>query len=391
MTETGTHRRAQGPTGPAGRTVGASAGTHADTFTQRDLAAMLDAPRSHCVSLYLATHPGAPDAQRDARALTNLVHDAEDQLVRAGLRATDARDIAGPARGLVGDSDFWRYRSDGLAVFLRSGWWRAFRLPLTVPSRAVVADRFHIVPLLPLLSGNGPFFVLALSENAATLYRGNRTGLEMVDVPDMPKGVTDVLRFDEPQRQRGHRVAGRVRGKIRTVLHGQGVGAETRKEQLGRYLRAVDHAVRAALRGRRAPLVLAGVDHVRAAYSAVTAYPHVVDAGIPGNPDRVTTSDLHARAWAIAEPVLARDRSEAADVYRKDIGTGLASGDLDEIVSASETGRVEVLFLSMAVSSQAREPVESAAVQTLRSGGTVYAVPGNAVPGGGDAAAVYRY
>jgi hypothetical protein len=68
--------------------------------------------------------------------------------------------VLAPLRRLVNDGLFWQYQSDGLALYSRPGWWRALRVPLDLPELAVMADRFHISPLLPLLTGDGHFFVL---------------------------------------------------------------------------------------------------------------------------------------------------------------------------------------------------------------------------------------
>ena len=59
------------------------------------------------------------------------------------------------------DGLFWQHQSDGLALYSRPGWWRSFRVPLDLPELAVVGDRFHVSPLLRLLTGDGHFLVLA--------------------------------------------------------------------------------------------------------------------------------------------------------------------------------------------------------------------------------------
>jgi len=38
----------------------------------------------------------------------------------------------------------------------------------------VVSDRFHLKPLLPLLTGDGRFYILALSQNQVRLLQGTR-------------------------------------------------------------------------------------------------------------------------------------------------------------------------------------------------------------------------
>ena len=156
----------------------------------------------------------------------------------------------------------------------------------------MVSDRFHVSALLPLLTGDGRFFVLALSENEARLLAGTRFNVHVVNVPGLPAGVKDALRYDDPQRELGSHAAERGGPGARVVLHGQGIGAEVQKERLGRYLQAVDGAVRRSLREQQAPLVLAGVEYVRAMYRDVNTYPHLLEAGISGSPG----SDVNRRA-----------------------------------------------------------------------------------------------
>ena len=127
----------------------------------------------------------APRLNRDPIRLKNLIRRAEESLVAAGIRRPDASEVLRPARELIEDEAFWRHQSDGLALFLRTGWFRCYRLPLRFEETVVVSDRFHVSPLLPLLSGDGRFFVLALSENEARLLAGTRFAVHEVNVPGL--------------------------------------------------------------------------------------------------------------------------------------------------------------------------------------------------------------
>ena len=231
-----------------------------DVLSRDDLELLVRQPRSSCVSLYMPTHRSGPETQQDPIRLKNLIRRAEESLVAAGIRRPDASEVLRPARELIEDEAFWRHQSDGLALFLRTGWFRCYRLPLAFEEMVVVSDRFHVSALLPLLTGDGRFFVLALSENEARLLAGTRFAVHVVNVPGLPAGVKDALRYDDPQRELGSHAAERGGPGARVVLHGQGIGAEVQKERLGRYLRAVDGAVRRSLREQQAPLVLAGVE-----------------------------------------------------------------------------------------------------------------------------------
>jgi Bacterial archaeo-eukaryotic release factor family 3 len=381
-----------------------------DVLSRGDLELLVRQPGWPCVSLYLPTHRSGPETQQDPVRLKNLIRQAEQRLVGTGIRESTASEILHPARELLQDEAFWRHQSGGLALFLRTEWFRRYRLPLSFEELVVVSDRLHVSPLLPLLTGDGRFFILALSENEARLLAGTRFNVHVVHVPGLPAGVGDALRYDEPHRELGSHAAQTGGPGARVILHGQGIGAEVQKERLGRYLQAVDGAVRRFLRTQQAPLVLAGVGFVRAMYRDVNTYPNLLEAGVAGSPDRTSTEELHTRAWALVQPHFTRDRDAAAAACRAALGTGRASDSLEEVLTAAEAGRIDVLFvptgahvLSASPASapgshsdgghelDARDPIEEAVVRSMLNGGTVYAVPQDEMPGRAPVAALFRY
>ena len=385
-------------------------GSDVDVLSRGDLELLVQQPRSPCVSLYMPTHRSGPETQQDRIRLKNLIRSAEERLVGTGIRGPDASKVLRPARELIEDEAFWRHQSEGLALFLRAGWFRCFRLPLAFEESAVASDRFHVSALLPLLTRDGRFFVLALSENEARLLSGTRSTVHMVNVPGLPAGVKDALRYDDPQRELGSHAAEKGGPGARVVMHGQGIGAEVQKERLGRYLQAVDGAVRRSLREQQAPLVLAGVEYVQAMYRDINTYPHLLEAGISGSPDRASSEELHTRAWSLVEPLFARDRDDAVAAYRRALGTGRATDSLKEVLTAAEAGRVDVLFVptgthvlsatqgsinvAHADGGQAfggPDLIEQAVVRTMLNGGIVYAVPDDEMPNRAPVAALFRY
>jgi hypothetical protein len=381
-----------------------------DVLSRDDLELLVQQSRSPCVSLYMPTHRSGPETQQDPIRLKKLIGRAGKRLLGTGVRRRAASEMLHPGRRLLEDEDFWRHQGEGLALFLQAGWSRCYRLPLSFEEFVVVSDRFHVSALLPLLTGDGYFFVLALSENEARLLAGTRFNVHVVDVPGLPAGVKDALRYDDPQREVGSHAAERGGPGARVVTHGQGIGGEVQKERLGRYLQAVDGALRQTLREQQAPLVLAGVAYVRAMYRDVNTYPHLLEAGISGSPDRASSEELHTRAWALVEPQFARDRDDAAAAYREALGTGRATDSLEEVFAAAEAGRVDVLFVPTGIhvlstangrAGVARvdgehelggpDLIEQAVVRTMLNGGTVYAVPGDEMPDRSAIAALFRY
>jgi Bacterial archaeo-eukaryotic release factor family 7 len=155
--------------------------------------------------------------------------------------------VLAPLWRLVDDGLFWQYQSDGLALYSRLGWWRSFRVPLAVPELAVVADRFHISPLLPLLTGDGHFFVLALSQNQIRLLEGTRDRLEEIHLPGVPQGVRDALQGQEAQKQLQLYVADRGGVTPRGIFSGHRSTGDVQKDQVLRYFRKVNRALRDVL------------------------------------------------------------------------------------------------------------------------------------------------
>lgn len=381
----------------------------ADLFRRKDIE-MLMAPReAPCVSVFLPTHRMGPSTEQDPVRLKNLLADAESRLIDEGLRRPVARELLAPAVGLLNERPFWQHQSDGLALFLAKGWWHTYRLPLELPELTVVAKRFHVKPVVPLLMGDGHFYILAVSQNEIRLLEGSRQAVHEVDLEEVPRSLREALRFDDPEKERLFHVTGREGGSA-AVFHGHGIGGEVDKERTLRYLRLVDAGLGEVLSDQRAPLILAGVDYVRDMYREVTSYPALVEEGISGNPEHLRPEELHERAWTLVEPLFRRGEQEAAARYRELAGTGMATGDLQEGVAAAHQGRVEVLFVALSEERWGTldagigritvhdEPqpgdedlLDLAVVRTLLGGGTVYAPPSDRMPSGTSVAAILRY
>jgi Bacterial archaeo-eukaryotic release factor family 3 len=130
----------------------------------------------------------------------------------------------------------------------------------------------------------------------------------------------------------------------RGIFPGHGSAGDVQKDQVLRYFRKVDRALREVLAGERAPMVLAAVEHLAPIWCQVNPHPHLVDQVLAGSPEELGLHELHAPAWAMVEPLFLQAQHEAAARYHQLAGTGLTSQDPREIVLAAKEGRVEVLF-----------------------------------------------
>ena len=98
-----------------------------------------------------------------------------------------------PASKFLQDYDFWQHQSDGLAIFLSSNRVRRYRLPLNFEELMVVTDHFHIKPLLPLFTGDGQFYILALSQNEVRLLLGTRDSVSQIDIGQVGGSLAEAI------------------------------------------------------------------------------------------------------------------------------------------------------------------------------------------------------
>jgi hypothetical protein len=390
-------------------------GNRVDILTRDELRTLVSGSAEPSVSIYMPTHRAGRAIRQDPIRLKNLLEEAEERLVAGGLRAPKAWGLLGPGRKLLDDGMFWHYQSDGLAIFLSAEAFRFYRLPFDFEELIVVADRFHIKPLLPLLSGDGRFYVLTLSQNAFRLLQGTRYNVGEVDLEGVPASLAKALRYDDPEKQLQFHTSTRTpggAGERPAAFHGHGAGRNDAKQDILRYFHRIDESLQGWLQDEQAPLVLAGVDFLLPIYKKANTYPYLVDGGIGGNPEEMSAEELHEVAWAILHPRFLATQKEATVRYRRLAGAGSerVSSDLKEIVPAAYHGRVETLFVAVGLQQwgsfhpdtnvfQLRdEPqpgdedlLDSAAVHTFLNGGTVYAVEPVEVPDEAPLAAVFRY
>ena len=86
------------------------------------------------VSLFLPTHHAGPEVQQAPIRLKNLLREATEALQADGVRPPMVHSVLAPLRRLVNDGLFWRYQSDGLALYSRPGWCGPCGSPWTSPS-----------------------------------------------------------------------------------------------------------------------------------------------------------------------------------------------------------------------------------------------------------------
>ena len=255
-----------------------------DILARDELRTLTKEPEGLCVSIYMSTHRTGFEIQQDPIRLKNLLGEVEEHLVAGDLRTPEAQELLGPAEKLLQDGLFWQRQSDGLAIFLSPEQFRYYRLPFGFEDLVVVSDRFHAKPLLSLFSGDGRFYLLALSQNEVRLLQCTRYSVSEVDLEGTPKSLAEALRYNDPEKRLQFHTSTLTpggKGERPAIFHGHGMAsADDPKDYILRYFRQVDAGLRDLLRDEQAPLILAGVDYLLPIYAVLDSTPGLISVDL---------------------------------------------------------------------------------------------------------------
>jgi hypothetical protein len=386
-----------------------------DLAFKNELRALMEHSGNSCVSLYMPTHRAGNEMEQDPIRFANLIREAEKQLTeKQGMRSSEARELLDRANDLQRDSFFWRssQQGNGLAIFIAPDLFQYYQVPRQLEEMLVIGNRFHLTPLIHLLSEDGRFFVLAVSQQAIRLFECSTFEVKEVELEAVPKSLDEALGYEEPDQGMNYQgvAVSQAGGRGAAMTYRHGVAAEDPKNDIFRFFRIVDNGLREILRHENVPLILAGVESVLPMFREATTYSHVTEQSITGNPEGLSAQELHREALALVVPHFHNARQEASDVFMNLNGTGRASNDLKEIVAAASFGRIQFLFIPEGIQQWGRfdsstntvelfeskkesgeDLLDFAAIQTFLNGGSVFRVKPQEVPGKGKAAAVFRY
>jgi hypothetical protein len=247
------------------------------------------------------------------------------------------------------------------------------------------------------------FYILGLSKKHVRLLRyGDGRCEELPLPPGVPPNLEAAGAFDAPDHDLQNRSTGGPTtasglGGTRRVRFGTGTGRETEVEYVHLFLMRIDQGLKETIRDK--PLFLAGVREELTEFRKVSKHAYIFEQECLGNPDRATPEQMadHAFAGALREYYAAAARAAQAvpEQALKIVGDGC------RIFKAAQEGRVRRLLLAEQATvpahaaldggSDGEDLINASAVETIRTGGEVYAVTGTELPALGAIAALLRF
>jgi hypothetical protein len=365
------------------------------------------------ISIYTTAHKAGKDTRENPIRFKNQLTEVSEQLAARGYKADELSELLDPLETLLGDYPFWQNQRNGLAVFLGNGEVHTYTLPIAVEDNAEVSKRFHLKPLIPLLTDDGRFYILAVSLNRVRLFESTRFETSEVALEDTPHSLAEALKYDDPERSLQSFTTSNAQnsvGRPGATFYGTGAGEDDRKTNILRFFQMLDNGVKDFLAGSETPVVFAGVDYLFPIYQEANHYRHLLSEAITGNPDLLNADELREAAWKIVEPHVMKRKQDVLERYGNARGNK-TSGDLVDIIKSAVDGRIDTLFVvggeqvfgnydlqERRVDRHNEERADNedlldfAVVQTLQNGGRVYLVNREELPEADTPmAALYRF
>jgi hypothetical protein len=370
-------------------------------LTKEELIKLSQVEADPAISIYTTTHMAGKDTRENPIRFKNQLTEVSEQLAVQGYRPGRLGDLLEPLETFVRDYRFWQKQRNGLAMFMANGEVHTYSLPIRVEDNAEVAKRFHLKRLIPLLTDDGRFYILAVSLNSVRLFESTRFETSEVVLENAPLSLAEALKYDDPERSlQNYSVShahARV-GRADAAFYGTGAGEDDRKTNILRFFQMLDNGLRDFLGNSETPVIFAGVDYLFPIYQEANHYRHLLPEAVTGNPDLLSTDELREGARKIVEPHIAKRKQDLLDRY-KSTQVDKTSGDLVDIIKSAVDGRVDTLFVANGAQvfghydvderrvdrhdeerADNEDLLDFAVVQTLQNGGHVYLVNQDELP-----------
>jgi hypothetical protein len=315
-----------------------------DSLSNDYAAGLLGSHDPPCLSLYQPTHRRHPDNLQDPIRFRNLLKSMEESL-RQKYSGREIRPLVEPFQALVEERDFWNHVLDGLAVLGAPGFFRVYRLQRPVPEAVIVAESFHIKPLIRILQSADRYQILGLNRQEMKLFEGNRDVIDEIDPAEgVPRTITDALGKEVTERPTLTSFSPGASGPA--IRHGYGSKQDEVDIDTERFFRAVDRAVlEHHSQPSGLPLILAALPEYHNLFRQVSHNPFLLADGIDVHSDALSADALRERAWWVLEPQYLARLAGLVEEFGRAKSKGLGSDELAQVAQAAVNGRVATLLI----------------------------------------------
>jgi hypothetical protein len=315
-----------------------------DLFLEDDLKTLSDTQKAICLSIYIPTHESGMEVNEnmDRTAFKNEVQALRRKLEGYDFDKGYIEELLSPAMQLIDNLMFWKDLSLGLAVFIKAGFFKYFRLPVSFSAFSVISSRFVISPIVPAFILKNSFCILSINKYEFKLFSSNKSEIKEIEIEeDLRKKAEEALMpvdylndFHEPLTENRQ---SQVMQKTK----------EKGDVNIPAFFKSIDDIVSLKLKDMGEPLlVLAGLKEWQGDYRKLSRYKNIYEQAYDHNTQYISPRELHEHVIEIVRPYLEKPLQEALVTYRQLAGSGKTSYNINNIIFDAKAGRVDTLFIS---------------------------------------------
>lgn len=316
-----------------------------------DIKQLIQTPQdSKAISIFLPTHRiSLPHNLRADRVrMKNAIRDVVATLEQEKFDSSEIKKYVHKLHEMHADMDFWKFRDNGLAVYVTKDKLTYFDLPIEIKTSVHIGDNFIISPLLTTTKGKYSYYLLDLNPEQPRVFIANQAEIDQVLEDVMPGAMEQALRIDEYQQTLQH---GTSNGAAHDAHHhGHGAEKDNKYKDVVRYYRLVSSKLdKHLLKKSSLPLIIAADSRTADMFKKISTYKYINQEIIEGNFQHANPDELHEKSWDVMCKRIEAEENIFKNLFEKakyrDSRQALIKGT--HIRKAAKQGRIATLAISI--------------------------------------------
>lgn len=366
-----------------------------------------DAPM---VSIYQETSRHLTDNKRDSLVFKNLVKSVEASLMKSHSKA-DIKPLMTMFTNIENESTFWSKTKEGIAIFATLDDCIIYNFNSKTETFAVVADSFHIKPLIEYHQLEKSYQFLDVDGQSFQILEGNQHHIKTIELDEsLSTTMDEMLGKLHTDGYLTHGTYGGA-GSTKATYHGHGGKKDEVDIDLERFFRRVDKLVYDNVsKISKMPMILLSPEPHHALFFKSANNSFLEEKAIDGTYESMGSDKLMAAIESYAKIEFDNKVDSLVEKFNQSKSNEESSDQLTEIVRAALSGRVETILLeknkiiagkidrinkkiiTKVLSDPATDDIlDDLAQLVIEMGGDVLILDRKKMPTKQGAAAIYRY
>ena len=296
------------------------------------------------ISIYQATSRYLTDNKRDALVFKGLVKSVEVSLKEKHSKS-DIKPLMQLFEKIENEHTFWSHTFDGIALFATLDECIIYHLKRPIITFAVVADTFHIKPLIQYYQLFQTYQILDLDAKSFQILEGSPYHLDLVKLDKNTQTTMDEILGTELEES--YHTKGAYGGASdSSVFHGHGGSKDEIEIDIKRFFRQVDNIVdQQVSKVSKLPMILLSPSEYHTLYIELSNNFYLEDRAITGAYETLEKEALMKELEAYAMDTFNLKIGKLKDKYHQLKAQKKSSDQLIDIITATIEGRVEALFI----------------------------------------------